>query len=179
MVKTNIISSFIFIQDHKVNMEKKIIIFRCISQPLFFSNPEKTRFRALPARKSTQGSWQKHSQDIHNAPLPSPSPLDTQLSHDKNTGLCPFVGWDVQAVPGQGCSRQPRVLAVWSHDSSVPGSAAEEQPRDPAGREWARNSTDCSGCCPPLASSTFFLNYKHFWWLKMETQKSCPDFCLY
>lgn len=25
----------------------------------------------------------------------------------------------------------------------------------------------------------FFLDYRHFWWLKMEMQKSCPDLCLY
>lgn len=83
------------------------------------------------------------------------------------------------AVPGWRCSRQPQVLVIWSHDSSVPGSAVEEQPQDSAGRERARNGMNCSGCCPPLACSTFFLNYRHFWWLKMEMQKSCPDFCLY
>lgn len=64
---------------------------------------------------------------MHNPPLPSPSPPDMQLSHDQNTSLRLFIGWDVQAVPGWGCSRQPRVPAFWSYDSGVSGSAAEEQ----------------------------------------------------
>lgn len=25
----------------------------------------------------------------------------------------------------------------------------------------------------------FFLIYRHFWWLEMEMQKSCPQSCLY
>lgn len=99
----------------------------------------------------------------------------TKIRH----GLCLFIGWDVQAVPGWGCPRQPRVPAFWSYDSSVPGSAAEEQPQDSAGRERARNGVDRSGCCPPLACSTFFLTYRHLWWLKMGMQKPCPDFSLY
>lgn len=128
-----------------------------ISQPPFFSNPEKTsRLHALPARKSTQGSWQRHSQGIHNPSLPSPPPLDMQLSHDQNTGLCPFLGWDVQEIPGWGCSHQPQVLAFWLYDSSVPGFAAEEMLQDSAGRKRDRNGTDCSDCCPPLACSTLF-----------------------
>lgn len=115
----------------------------------------------------------------HTQSSPSSSLLDTQLSHDQNTGLRQPVGGVGCAVPGWRCSCQPQVLVFWSHDSSVPGSAAEEQPQDSAGREQARNGMNCSGCCPPLACSTFFLNYRHFWWLKMEMQKSCPDFCLY
>lgn len=44
----------------------------------------------------------------------------------------------------------------------MPGSASEEQPQDSAGRERARNGTNCSGCCPPLACSAFFSELQAF-----------------
>lgn len=131
MLKANIISSFIFIQDHKENMEKKNpVIFRCISQPAFFSNPEKNHVSMLYQQENIGKALDRDvktvCQDIHNSSLPSPSPLDTQLSHSQNTAR----GVGCAAVPGWGCSHQPPVLVFWLCESSMSGSAAEEQPQD-------------------------------------------------
>lgn len=81
-----------------------------------------------------QGLWWMLSQDTPSPPLPSPSPLDTQLSND----LCLFTGWDVQAGPGQGSSWQPQVPVFWSHGSSrVWGRAATRLCRKGGG--WKRH----------------------------------------
>lgn len=86
-----------------------------------FQQSWKKHFHALPVRKSMQGLWWMQSQDTAIPPLPLPSPLNMQLSHN----LCLFTGWDVQAVPGQGSSWQPQVPVFWSHKSSrVWGGAA-------------------------------------------------------
>lgn len=73
------------------------------------------------------------------------------------------------AVPGQGSSWQPQVPVFWSHESSrVWGRAT-------TGRGWKWHQLLWLLPTPGL-SFLFFLNYWHFWWLKMEMQKLCPDF---
>lgn len=133
MIKANVISSFIFIQAHKVNMGKNSQLFLDAFLNLHFSAVLKKTFPCFTSQK-VYARPLIDALSGHTQPTPPlPSPWDTRLSND----LCLFTGWGMQAVPGQGSSWQPQVPVFWLHESSrVWGRAATELCRKGGGWKW-------------------------------------------
>lgn len=172
MIKANVISSFIFIQAHKVNMGKNSQLFLDAFLNLHFSAVLKKHFHALLVRKSMQSLWWMQSQDIPSPPLSYPHPGTHSYPM---TSACSQGGVCKQSLAREALGS----LRCQCFGCMRAAGSKVEQPQKSAGREGAGNGINCSVCCRPLACHTFYFLNLHFLWLKMEKQKLCPDFCLY
>lgn len=77
------------------------------------------------------------------------------------------------ALASLGCSRFGRRIAACR---DLRRRSSRRTLQEGSGLEMARFALVAAR---PWLVALFFLNYGHFWWLQMEMQKSCPDFCLY